>query len=76
MMFAATPIKHPSEDQANDQDARVIASAPATASTLSRLMLTSAMATAEAAPVKLLAAHRPECSSPNISSEPATFSRW
>ena len=45
--------------------------APATARTLSRLIDTSATATAHAAAAKLLAAGIPLFSSPNISSEPA-----
>src|SRR6185369_1924399 len=71
MKLAATPIKTTDRIRPNTRIHGWSRAAPATASTLSRLMLTSAIATPQAALAKLFAGRSPECSSPTISAEPA-----
>ena len=60
----------PSKRPAMNRTVGCSRAAAATASTLSRLMLTSASATPQAALAKLRAGLRPLCSSPAISGEP------
>src|SRR6185369_14653950 len=71
MKLAATPIKTTDRIRPNTRIHGWSRAAPATASTLSRLMLTSARATPQAALAKLFAGRSPECSSPAISADPA-----
>src|SRR5690242_333893 len=74
MKFAATPIRITDRMSPNTNTQGCSRAAPATARTLSRLMLTSAKATPHAALAKLFAGFSPECSSPTTSSEPALSS--
>src|SRR3546814_2037541 len=68
--FAAIPIRATDRIRPMIRMPGWSRAAPATARTLSRLMLTSATATAHAAEAKLLAGVNQECSSPAISGEP------
>src|SRR5690348_7677919 len=76
MKFAATPISSTDRNRPKTNTHGWSRAAPATASTLSRLMLTSASATPQAARANVFAGFRPECSSPATSFEPALSPLW